>query len=94
MKSWSIADADAKISEVFEAALAAGPQKIERRGSGSVVIVAEADGNRLFSEYQTFSDLVLNASMEQDDLPKRRPARVIGSEMAARKSASARSKSY
>ena len=81
MKSWSIAEAEAIMSDVFDAALVSGPQKIERFGSSSVVIVAESDWNRLFSEYRTFSDLVLEAPIEVGDLPKRRPARVIGEEM-------------
>ena len=42
MKSWSIAEAEAIMSDVFDAALVSGPQKIERRGSGSVVVVAES----------------------------------------------------
>ena len=33
MKSWSITQARANISDVFDAALTAGPQRIERRDS-------------------------------------------------------------
>ena len=77
MRSWSITEARAKISDVFDAALTAGPQKIERRDSEPVVIVAESDWNRLVTEYQTVADLVLNAPIAEGDMRERQPARVI-----------------
>jgi PHD/YefM family antitoxin component YafN of YafNO toxin-antitoxin module len=78
MKSWSITEARAKISDVFDAALASGPQRIERRDSEPVVMVAESDWRRLVAEFESFADLVLNSPLEPEDLPERRPARVIG----------------
>ena len=78
MRTWSITEARANISTVFDAALNDGPQKIERRDSEPVVMVAESDWNRLTAEYPTIADLILNAPIEADDLPERRPARVIG----------------
>jgi antitoxin Phd len=75
MRSWSITEARARISEVFDAALASGPQKIERRDSEPVVVVAESDWNRLVAEFRTVADFVLNAPFEEGDLPERRPAR-------------------
>lgn len=77
MKSWSITDARANISDVFDAALKIGPQKIERRDGESVVMVSEADWRRLVTEYPTVADLILKRPIEDDDLPERRPARVI-----------------
>lgn len=77
MKSWSITDARANISDVFDAALKIGPQKIERRDSELVVMVSESDWRRLATEYPTVADLILNCPIEDDDLPERRPARVI-----------------
>lgn len=41
MRTWSITDARANISNVFDEALKSGPQKIERRDSEPVVMVAE-----------------------------------------------------
>jgi len=81
VRSWSITEARAKISDVFDAALTAGPQKIERRGSEPVVIVAESDWNRLVTEYQTVADLVLNAPIEKEDMPEHQPSRVITREL-------------
>ena len=77
MKSWSITDARANISDVFDAALTSGPQKIERRDSEPVVMIAESDWKRLVAEYPTVADLISNSPIEADDLPERRPARVI-----------------
>ena len=79
MKSWSITEARANIAEVFDAALR-DPQKIERRDSKSVIVVAEFSLNWLMAEYPTFADLVLNAHLEGEDLPKRQPARLFGGE--------------
>jgi antitoxin Phd len=76
VRSWSITEARANISEVFDAALS-DPQKIERRDSEAVVVVAESVWNRLMVEYPTFADLVLNAPIDDEDLPQRQPARVI-----------------
>lgn len=77
MKTWSITEARTKIASVFDAALAQGPQRIERRDSEKVVMVAEADWNRLVAEYPDFADLILKAPIGTDDLPERRPARIL-----------------
>ena len=77
MRTWSITDARANISNVFDEALKSGPQKIERRDSEPVVMVAESDWNRLVSEYSTMAELVLKSPMGAEDLPERRPARAL-----------------
>jgi prevent-host-death family protein len=77
MKSWSISEARARISEVVDAALADGPQRIERRDSAPVVVVSEEIWRRLAAEYPSFADLVLSAPVGETDLPRRRPARVF-----------------
>jgi prevent-host-death family protein len=77
MKSWSISEARARISEVVDAALANGPQRIERRDSTPVVVVSEEIWRKLAAEYPSFADLVLNAPIEDADLPGRAPARVF-----------------
>lgn len=77
MKSWSLSDAGSNISEVCEAALRSGPQRIEGDERSTVLVVSEADWNRLTSAYATFAELVLEAPFEPGDLPERRPARVV-----------------
>lgn len=76
MRSWSITEARANISDVFDAALQNGPQRIERRDSEPVVMVAESDWKRLVAEYPTVADLVLQSPIEEDDRPERLPSRV------------------
>lgn len=83
MRSWSVTEARAKISEVFDDALTKGPQRIERRDSEPVVVVAESVWKRFEAEYPSFADLVLNAPLDEEDLPKRRPARVLTSDQDA-----------
>jgi len=81
MKSWSRTEASAGISDVFDAALSSGPQKVERHDGEPVAIFAESDWNRLVTAYQAVSDLVLNAPIEEGDLPERRPAKGTTREM-------------
>jgi len=76
MRTWSITEARANISDVFDAALRNGPQRIERRDSEPVVMVAESDWKQLVAAYPTMADLVLQSPIEDDDLPQRVPARV------------------
>ena len=80
MRCWSITQARAHISELFEAALTTGPQKIERRDSESVVILSQADWSRLVTEYPVVADLILNFPADEADLPERRPARIVSSD--------------
>lgn len=77
MKSWKITEARARIAEVVDAALVEGPQRIERRDHDNVVVVSETVWKRLAAEYPSFADLVLNAPVDDDILPARRPARVL-----------------
>jgi prevent-host-death family protein len=77
MKTWKITDARARIAEVVDAAINNGPQRIERRERDGVVVVSEAIWARLAAEYPTFADLILNAPLDDVDLPSRRPARVL-----------------
>lgn len=76
MRSWSITEARTNISDVFDAALQNGPQRIERRDSEPVVMIAESDWKRLVAEYPTFADLVLQSPIDDDDHPERAPSRV------------------
>ena len=74
MKSWSITEARANISGVFDVVLVSRPQRIERRDSEPVVMIAEFDWRRLVAEFESFADFVLNSPLEPENLPERRPA--------------------
>ena len=77
MRTWTITEARANISTVFDEAIKDGPQRIERRDSEPVVMVAESDWKRLTAAYPTMVDLILNSPIDEDDLPERRPARAV-----------------
>ena len=64
MKSWSITEARANISDVFDAALASGSERIERRDSEPVVMIGESDWRRPIAEFESFADFVLNSPLE------------------------------
>lgn len=80
MRSWSISEARSRMSEVFDAVLREGPQRIERRDQDAVVVVSEAVWKTLESDYADIADLVLSAPLDDTDLPVRRPARVVAGE--------------
>jgi prevent-host-death family protein len=81
MRTWSITEARANISKLVDEALTHGPQRIERRASERVVIVAESDWNRMVSQYPTLAEWILNSPLEPGDLPERRPARAIAKDV-------------
>lgn len=56
--SWQLAEAKNKLSEVVTRALTDGPQRIRRRGQ-VVVVLAEADYQRLTGERETLKDYLL-----------------------------------
>jgi len=45
-RSWSVADAKARFSELIDSAVADGPQTITRRGRPAVVVLAAAEWAR------------------------------------------------
>ncbi len=77
MKTRSITEAKANISNAADEAFKDGPQTIERRDGAHAVKAAESDRDQRTDEYSTMADLVLNSPIEDGDLPERRPARVI-----------------
>lgn len=81
VKSWSLADAGSHISDLCDEALRSGPQRIEGGDRSTVLVVSEADWNRLTSAYATFADLILEAPFEPGDIPERRRARVLSSDL-------------
>jgi hypothetical protein len=77
MRSWSISEARSRISEVFDAALNSGPQRIERRDSDAVVVIPEEVWKTIQGSYSDIADLVLHAPLDDSDIRPRQSARVI-----------------
>ena len=71
--SWQVAEAKNKLSEVISLALHQGPQRITRRGD-TVVVLSEAEYDRLTGERPTLKDFLL-AGPDFSDLDLTRDAR-------------------
>jgi antitoxin Phd len=56
--TWQVAEAKNKLSEVITRALTQGPQRIRRRGQ-VVVVLSEADYQRLTGERETLTAYLL-----------------------------------
>ena len=56
---WQLAEAKNKLSEVMTRALTTGPQRIRRRGQ-VVVLLSEAEYQRLTGQRSTLKDYLLN----------------------------------
>jgi antitoxin Phd len=67
---WKIAEAKNRFSEVVTKALTEGPQRVRRRGD-VVIVLAEADYQRLVGERQALKEHLL-AAPDLSDLDLRR----------------------
>lgn len=56
---WQVADAKNRFSELVTKALTEGPQRVRRRDQ-AVVVLSEADYQRLTGERPTFKEFLLN----------------------------------
>jgi len=77
MRNWQLQEARSRIADVLDAATAGEPQRITRRGKRAVVVVSEEEWNRLTGEKPDFGAFLMNCPITPDDLPARRPARVL-----------------
>lgn len=57
--SWQLQDAKNRFSEVVEKALTEGPQRVTRRGRPAVVVIAEAEYEKLRKPGRSFVDHLL-----------------------------------
>ncbi len=77
---WQLAEAKNKLSEVMTRALTTGPQRIRRRGQ-VVVLLAEAEYQRLTGQRSTLKDYLLTGpdlselDLTRDPSPMREIAR-------------------
>ena len=61
--AWSLAEAKAKFSEVVEKALTEGPQHVTRNGRPAVVVVPEAEWQRVSAKRRSVVDVLLDPSI-------------------------------
>jgi antitoxin Phd len=78
MKKIQPREAKATLSAVVEAAENGEPTTITKHGRPAAVIVSHADWTRLKSKVPSFADLLVAVPpLDPEDLPKRRPARIV-----------------
>jgi hypothetical protein len=77
-KTWAISEARARIGDLFDAAIESGPQKVMRRERDAVIVLSETEFLSLRDKRPAFAEYLLNCPVEPGDMPKRRPARVLG----------------
>lgn len=77
MHTWQLQDARRRFSEVVDLALTQGPQRVTRHGRNAVIILSEDEWRRLTENRPSFGTLLASFPAEADDLPARRPARIV-----------------
>lgn len=77
MRTWPLQDARNHLRDVIDGALLQGPQRITRHGKQAVILVSEEEWNRLAAPRRSFGALLADSPLQADDLPGRRPARVV-----------------
>jgi prevent-host-death family protein len=78
MKEIQLREAKATLSAVVEAAEKGEPTTITKHGRPAAVIVSHSEWTKLKSAVPSFADLLLAIPpLDPEDLPKRRPARVV-----------------
>lgn len=77
MRTWQLQEARSRFKALFDEALDRGPQRVTRHGKTAVIVVSEAEWDRVIRTVPTFGKLLAECPLDQDDLPYRRTARVI-----------------
>jgi prevent-host-death family protein len=78
MKELQLRDAKATLSAVVETAQRGEPTMITKHGRPAAVVVSYEEWTKLKSKVPSFADLLLAVpELAADELPKRRPARII-----------------
>jgi antitoxin Phd len=81
MRTWQLQEARSRFSELVSEALMHGPQRVTRHGKSAVVVVSEERWQEVTNRIPSFGRMLAECPLEPDDLRKRRPARVLRSDM-------------
>jgi antitoxin Phd len=78
MKEMQLREAKTTLSAVIDAAERGNPTTITKHGRPAAVVVSYKEWTKLKSKVPSFADLLLAVpELAADDLPKRRPARIV-----------------
>ena len=78
MRELQLREAKSTLSAVIEAAERGEPTTITKHGRPAAVIISHQEWTRLMSKVPSFADLLLAVPhLAAEDLPERRPARIV-----------------
>ncbi len=77
MRTWPLQEARTHFRDLVDSALDEGPQRITRHGKQAVVVVSEEEWDRRVQPRRSFGDLLADTPLTAEDLPPRRPARIV-----------------
>jgi antitoxin Phd len=77
MRTWPLQEARTHFRDLVDSALDEGPQRITRHGKQAVIVVSEEEWDRRVRPRRSFADLLAESPLTADDIPPRRPARVV-----------------
>ena len=77
MRTWPLQEARTHFRDLVDSALDEGPQRITRHGKHAVVVVSEEEWDRRVRPRRSFGDLLADTPLTAEDLPPRRPAKVM-----------------
>jgi len=77
MRTWPLQEARTHFRDLVDSALDEGPQRITRHGKQAVVVVSEEEWDRRVRPRRSFGELLADTPLTADDLPPRRPARIV-----------------
>lgn len=82
MRTWQLQQARSRFKDLIDEAVGRGPQRVTRRGKAAVVVVSEEEWQRVTRNVPSFGRLLAACPLDGDELPRRRPARVLRSRAA------------
>ncbi len=77
MRTWQLQEARSQFKTLFDEALDHVPQRITRHGKQAVVIVSEAEWQRLNRDAPSFGTLLAECPVSREDILPRRTAQAI-----------------
>jgi prevent-host-death family protein len=72
VRTWQLQEARSRSSELVSAAVASGPQRVTRHGKAAVIVVSEADWEKVIRKIPSFGRLLAQCPLEPEDLAERR----------------------
>src|SRR5437762_1465670 len=69
MQTWQLHEAKNRFSDLFDEAHESGPQRVTRHGKKAVIVVSEAEWQRVTKNIPSFGELLAACPIAREDLP-------------------------